>query len=56
MIEGTGSGVDLMTIAGKIPRPARMLDGLPPDTRVVIGNVSWEFYDRFSDAVRKREN
>jgi Uma2 family endonuclease len=45
-----------MTTAAKIPRPARMLDGLPPDTRVVIGNVSWEFYDRFSDAVRKGEN
>jgi Uma2 family endonuclease len=33
-----------------------MLDGLPPDRRVVIGDVTWEFYDRFSDAARKGEN
>jgi Uma2 family endonuclease len=45
-----------MSIAAKIPRPARMLDGLPPDTRVVIGDVPWDFYDRFSDAVRAGEN
>jgi Uma2 family endonuclease len=45
-----------MTIATKIPNPARMLVGLPPDTRVVIGDVSWEFYDRFSDRVRKGDN
>ena len=45
-----------MTTAIKLPRPARMLAGLPPDTRVVIGDVSWEFYDRFSDRVRKGDN
>ena len=45
-----------MTIATKIPNPARMLVGLPPDTRVVIGDVSWEFYDRFSDRVRNGDN
>ena len=45
-----------MPTAAKIPRPARMLDGLPPDTRVVIGDVTWEFYDQFSEAVRKGEN
>ena len=45
-----------MTTAAKIPRPARMLEGLPPDTRVIIGDVTWKFYDRFSDPVRKGEN
>ena len=33
------------------PRPTRMLDGVPPDTRVVIADVTWEFYESFVDAV-----
>jgi Uma2 family endonuclease len=33
-----------------------MLDGVPPDTRVVIAGVSWEFYNRFSSAVRDGDN
>ena len=33
-----------------------MLDGVPPDTRVVIAGVTWEFYDRFSRAVREGDN
>lgn len=45
-----------MVTAAKIPSPARMLDGLPPDTRVVIADVPWEFYDQFSDADDERRN
>jgi Uma2 family endonuclease len=33
-----------------------MLDGVPPDTRVVIAGVTWEFYDRFSRAIRDGDN
>ena len=42
-----------MSVAAKAPSPRRMLDGVPPDTRVVIADVSWDFYDRFSKAVRE---
>jgi Uma2 family endonuclease len=45
-----------MSIAAKAPSPRRMLDGVPPDTRVVIAGVTWEFYDRFSRAVREGDN
>ena len=41
----------MRTIA-KVPSPRQMLDGVPPDTRVVIAGVSWEFYDRFTKTVR----
>jgi len=33
-----------------------MLDGVPPDTRVVIADVNWEFYARFVDAIAEGEN
>ena len=33
-----------MTVAAKSPNPDRVLDGIPPDTRVVIADVTWEFY------------
>ena len=45
-----------MSIAAKVPSPRRMLDGVPPDTRVVIAGVTWEFYDRFSKAIRDGDN
>ena len=45
-----------MSIAAKVPSPRRMLDGVPSDTRVVIAGVTWEFYDRFSRAVRDGDN
>ena len=38
------------------PRPTRMLDGVPPDTRVVIADVTWEFYESFVDAIADGEN
>ena len=33
-----------------------MLDGVPPDTRVVIADVTWEFYESFVDAIADGEN
>ena len=45
-----------MSIAAKVPSPRRMLDGVPSDTRVVIAGVTWQFYDRFSRAVRDGDN
>ena len=38
------------------PRPGRLLDGLPPDTRVVIADVTWDDYVRIVDAVAEGEN
>jgi Uma2 family endonuclease len=38
------------------PRPRRLLEGFPPDTRIVVAGVTWEDYDRFSRAVRDGEN
>ena len=45
-----------MSVTTRSPSPRRMLDGVPPDTRVVIAGVTWEFYDRFSRAVREGDN
>ncbi len=42
-----------MTVAAKAPHPDRVLDGIPPDTRVVIAGVPWEFYASLVGAVRK---
>ena len=33
-----------LTVAAKAPHPDRVLDGIPPDTRVVIAGVTWAFY------------
>jgi Uma2 family endonuclease len=38
------------------PRPRRLLEGFPPDTRIIVAGVTWEDYDRFSRAVREGEN
>jgi Uma2 family endonuclease len=38
------------------PRPKRMLDGFPPETRVVIADVTWEAYESLVDAVGEGEN
>ena len=42
--------------ATKAPSPRRMLDGFPPDTRIVIADVTWEDYERLADAVREGEH
>jgi hypothetical protein len=42
-----------MTVAAKAPHPDRVLDGIPPDTRVVIAGVPWEFYASLVGAVRE---
>jgi Uma2 family endonuclease len=38
------------------PRPRRMLEGFPPETRVVIADVTWEAYERLVNAVGEGEN
>jgi Uma2 family endonuclease len=46
-----------MSTAGALkPRPARLLDGLLPETRVVIADVTWDDYVRIVDAVAEGEN
>jgi Uma2 family endonuclease len=37
------------------PRPGRLLDGLPAETRVVIADVTWKEYARLLDAVAESE-
>jgi hypothetical protein len=57
-------GSDAVTLGAKMmsttearkPRPRRLLDGFPPDTRIVVMGVTWEDYDRFSRDVREGEN
>jgi hypothetical protein len=46
-----------MSIAkARDPRPSRLLDGFPPDTRIVVAGVTWEDYERFSRAVLEGDN
>jgi hypothetical protein len=42
----------MSTEQAKKPRPRRILEGVPPDTRVVIADVTWEFYESFVDSLR----
>ena len=37
------------------PRPRRMLDGFPPDTRLIIAEVTWDDYERFVDSIQEGE-
>ncbi len=43
------------TKAGK-PSPRRMLDGFPPETRVVIADVTWDDYQSLVNTVGEGEN
>jgi Uma2 family endonuclease len=38
------------------PTPMRMLDAVPPDTRVVFHNVTWEAYENVVSALGERDN
>jgi Uma2 family endonuclease len=44
------------SMATKDPSPRRMLDGFPPDTRIVIADVTWDDYERLADGVREGEH
>jgi Uma2 family endonuclease len=44
------------TTKARTPRPSHLLDGVPPDTRVVIADVTWDVYESFVDAVREEDN
>jgi hypothetical protein len=55
--DGLTFGATSMSITeARKPRPRRLLDGFPPDTRIVVAGVTWEDYDRFSRAVREGES
>ena len=45
----------MSTAKASKPRPSRLLDGLPPDTRVVIADVTWNEIRRLVDAVAEGE-
>ena len=36
--------------------PRRMLEGLPPEMRVIVADVAWDLYERMVDSVREGEN
>jgi Uma2 family endonuclease len=38
------------------PRLKHLLDGIPPDTRVVIMDVTWDVYESFVDGISEGEN
>jgi hypothetical protein len=46
----------MSTTKAQKPRPRRMLDGFPPETRVVIADVTWDAYESLVDAVGDGEN
>jgi hypothetical protein len=46
----------MCTKHAKKPRPRRMLDGLPPETPVVIADVTWEFYESLVESIAEGEN
>src|SRR5260370_3088150 len=37
-------------------RPRRLLDGFPPDTRIVVSGVNWDDYERFVGSIGEGEN
>ncbi len=53
LTQGTST---MSTTRAREPRPRRMLEGFPPETRVVIADVTWDAYESFVDAVGEGEN
>jgi hypothetical protein len=43
------SGGTVAAAKTRIVRPMHLLDGVPPDTRVVIANVTWDVYENLVD-------
>jgi hypothetical protein len=46
----------MSTAKARKPRARRLLDGVPPDTRVVIFDVTWDDYETLVDSIDEREN
>jgi Uma2 family endonuclease len=46
----------MSTTKARKPRARRLLDGVPPDTRVVIHDVTWDVYEGFVDSIGEGEN
>ena len=44
------------TTRARKPRPGRLLDGFPPDTRIVAAGVTWEDYENLVNQVGKARN
>jgi hypothetical protein len=41
----------MSTTKARKPRARRLLDGVPPDTRVVIHDVTWDVYESFGPSL-----
>ena len=57
--DGLIQGALTMSIAEALkppPTPTRLLDAVPPDTRVVFHDVTWDAYENLVDALGEREN
>ncbi len=46
----------MSTTKARKPRARRLLDGVPPDTRVVIHDVTWDVYESLVDSIGEGEN
>ena len=46
----------MSTTKALMPRPSRMLDSFPPDTRVVVADVSWDEYENLVNQVGEARN
>ena len=44
------------TTRARKPRPSRLLDGFPPDTRIVAAGVTWDDYENLVDQVGEARN
>ena len=51
-----GSVKAMSTKQARRPQATRMLDGVPAETRVVIADVTWEFYESFVESIADGEN
>jgi Uma2 family endonuclease len=46
----------MSTTQARALRPARMLDGFPPETRVVVADVAWDVYERLINGAHERDH
>ncbi len=46
----------MSTTKARKPRSMRLLDGVPPDKRIVITDVTWDVYENLVDSIREGEN
>ncbi len=46
----------MSTAKTRKPRPSRLLDGFPPDTRIVAAGVTWDDYENLVNQVGNARN